>query len=301
MPARAHGNRDAEGGASAAHETRPDGKPGIGARGPEPEEHSSLEPAPGREIVIRPRYTLGTGSGASLPEPGMWLRDWRSRALLAVTGMLVFLLIVVLVIVISTGRDGSGQPGQAASQSPPGSPPPGSPPPGSPPPGAPSSSTRGSPFDAKPTVSASASAGTPAPGNVNTVYVNARLRIPAMTGSDSAGINLSSPPRVSLSYNYDESTGDLVYDPGLDDPPWASGDPIADLGSQAPSYSACRQAIISHPMDTNAQNLFHGHGYCLAVSQGEIAYVRITSISPGDGTNSGPVTLTTTLWQSENG
>jgi len=204
--------------------------------------------------------------------------------------MLVFLLIVVLVIVISTGRDGSDQPGQAASQSPPGSPPPGSP----------SSSTRGSPSDATPTVSASAPAGTPGPGNVNTVYVNARLRIPEMSDSDSAGISLvASRPKVSVEYG--ESTGDLVYDPADFDPPWVSSDPIADLGSQAPSYSTCRQAINSHPIDTNAQGLFHGHGYCLDVSQGEIAYVRITSISPGDGSNSGPVMLTTTLWQSENG
>jgi hypothetical protein len=258
---------------------------------PEPAQRSAPAPVSGREIVVRPGYTQSVartaGSSPPLTAPSTWLADWRTRALLAVTSVLIILFIAVLVIIVSVGHGASAQPEQTTSVSPPVNSPGKSPPP---------PRASGSPTPAASTANTRAPSRTPATGNAHTVYENKKLSIPPMSGYDVADINLT--PTAQVTFDSVTGSGDLVYYPP-DSPPWdQSGDPIADLGAQVPSYTVCQQAIETHPMDLSAQNLFQSHGYCLAVNQGEIAYVRIVSLVPGNSNISGPVVLRVTLWQS---
>ncbi len=138
---------------------------------------------------------------------------------------------------------------------------------------------------------------TPISANVHVLYQDVTLDIPPMSWTESTGITLSPIPSVSPATGI-ESTGDLVYD-NLQNPPW-SGDELADIGTQVPSYSRCEQLINRDPIDLTTQNLYQGHGYCLQVANDEIGFVRIVSIAPGDGNGgSGEITLVVTLWQSQ--
>jgi hypothetical protein len=56
-----------------------------------------------------------------------------------------------------------------------------------------------------------------------------------------------------------------------------------------------------HPMNLDDQSLIQGHGYCLQVSTGPdmIGYVKVISAPTGYVYNSPTITLSVTLWQSQ--
>jgi hypothetical protein len=131
---------------------------------------------------------------------------------------------------------------------------------------------------------------------VTTVYQDVAVTFPPLTGFAAAELSLTPQPQVTLG-QYGDPVPDLMYNPGT----WESGDPIADLGTGKPSYSACTTLIPLHPMNLSDQSLIQGHGYCLQVSTNPdmIAYLKVISAPDGYVYNSPAITLSLTLWQSQ--
>ncbi len=159
-----------------------------------------------------------------------------------------------------------------------------------------------------PTAASSAppSATAPTTGGVQAVYQDVTLHIPAMGPNESAGVTLAPPAEVTLNPGAG-SDDDLEYfnSEGVGDntstQSWylGSGDRLADMGTQSPSPTACKQLITTDPADLSTQNLEQGQGYCIQIADGGIGYFRILSMAQGDGNgDSGAVALTLTLWQS---
>lgn len=267
--------------------------PWTDPRLPEPRKPSTPDRAPGHTIAVRPRR-LPVPAGTSGQEPAAawaWARDPRTRVLLAVITLLVVTLLIVLVVVV-IAPSGAGKTTQPAA--------------GSSADRTTAPAARGTPSpsgdattQAPASPTATGSAGSGAAGQtdaVTTVYRSVAVTFPPLTGFGTAELSLTPRPQVSLG-SYGDLPTDLMYNPGT----WQSGDPIADLGTGTPSYSACMTLIQLHPMNLSDQSLIQGHGYCLQVSTspGMIGYVKVISAPSGYVYNSPAITLSVTLWQSQ--
>jgi hypothetical protein len=215
-----------------------------------------------------------------------------------VAALAVVLLVGVLIGVV-VARPGSAAPSAASGTS-------SSPSPISSPEGGTASATPAKTSTASPAAASTAppSATAPATGGVQAVYRDFALHIPAMGPNDSAGVTFS-PPAVILNPGLG-SDDDLEYfdledeDDNNYTPTWtlASGDTLADIGTQSPSFAACKQLITTDPMDLSTQDFEQGQGYCIQMSDGGIGYFRVLSMAQSDGDDSGAVALSLTLWQS---
>ena len=154
--------------------------------------------------------------------------------------------------------------------------------------------------------SAPPSATEPTTGGTRAVYQDVTLHIPAMGSNESAGVTFTPPAGVTLNpgigsdddleYFNLEGVGDSTSTQSWD---LGSGDTLADIGTQSPSPTACKQLITTDPMDLSTQNLEQGQGYCIQIADEGIGYFRILSIAQSDENgDSGAVVLTLTLWQS---
>jgi hypothetical protein len=154
--------------------------------------------------------------------------------------------------------------------------------------------------------SAPPSATAPTTGGTQAVYQDVTLHIPAMGPNENAGVTFTPPAEVTLNpgigsdddldYFNLEGVGDSSSTQSWD---LGSGDTLADIGTQNPSPTACKQLITTDPMDLSTQNLEQGQGYCIQIADGGIGYFRISSMAQNDGNaDSGAVVLKLTLWQS---
>jgi hypothetical protein len=124
-------------------------------------------------------------------------------------------------------------------------------------------------------------------------------------GSDQDYIYLTPPATAKLdpgdenSYGSPDAAWDLEYAPSADGQQWfvQTGVAITDLKAEPPSFSACQQALDGNAMNLETQDIIQGHGYCLTAQNGDTAYVFIDSLPPLDGGDSGPFTISVTLWQ----
>lgn len=262
---------------------------------PEPRRPGSPDRAPGHAIAVR-QGRLPVPAGAAGPEPAVaraWVRDPRTRVLLGLIALLVMTLLIVLVVVViaPSGAGKTAQPaaentaGRTAAPAARGTPSPSV------------DATTQAPASAAATRSGTAgSAAADQTGAVTTVYRSVPVTFPPLTGFSAAELSLTPRPQVSLG-SYGDPTTDLMYNPGT----WESADPIADLGTGAPSYNTCMTLIQLHPMNLADQSLIQGHGYCLQVSTspGMIGYVKVISAPTGYVYNSPTITLSVTLWQSQ--
>lgn len=221
----------------------------------------------------------------------------------AVAALAVVLLVGVIIgVVVARPRSAvpNAAPGTSSSAAPP----------------SPSSSTEDgtaspTPANASTTSPAAASsappnATAPATGGVQAVYQDVTLHVPAMGPNESAGVTFTPPAGVTLNpgigsdddleYFNTEEVGDSTSTQSWD---LGSADTLADIGTQSPSPTVCKQLITKDPMDLSTQNLEQGQEYCIQIADGGIGYFRILSMpqSGGNG-DSGAVALTLTLWQS---
>lgn len=260
---------------------------------PEPRKPGTPDRAPGQAIAVRsgrppvPAATRG-------PEPAAtraWAHDARTRVLLAIIALLVMTLLIVLVVVVIY-PSGAGKTAQPAANSTAGKT------------AAPVARGTSSPSGDATTQAPASPAASGGPGDgaagqtgaVTTVYRSVPVTFPPLTGFSAAELSLTPRPQVSLG-SYGDPTTDLMYNPGT----WESSDPIADLKAGAPSYSTCMTLVQRHPMNLADQSLIQGHGYCLQVSTNPdmIGYVKVISAPTGYVYNSPTITLSVTLWQSQ--
>lgn len=153
--------------------------------------------------------------------------------------------------------------------------------------------------------SASPSATAPATGGAQAVYQDVALHIPAMAPDESVGVTFAPLAGVTLNpgmnTDYELEYFNLQDGDGTPTRSWdlGSGDSLADIGTQSPSLTACKQSIATDPTDLSTQNLEQGQGYCIKLADGGIGYFDILSMAQSDGNgDSGAVALTLTLWQS---
>lgn len=247
-------------------------------------------PAPAYQPDLPPRRDIElTRVGGSLPpsspprQPG---RRWRNYAIL-VLAVVIAVLVAVIVVILHSAKGGttasaSDSPSVTASGGGSGS-------------GGSGTATSGPSASASPSVSASPSlSASPGPDGSTAVYSGVALTIPPLSGNDQAFVDLLIP-EVAVTGDVPEE--DLIVGTGG----WGSNPPVADLGTAAPSYSACLAALNASPMDLSTQNFVQGHGYCFRLptdDQGNpIAYVMFTLLTPDPNTGqTNKVEMQATMW-----
>jgi hypothetical protein len=134
---------------------------------------------------------------------------------------------------------------------------------------------------------------------VTTPYSGVTLTIPSLSSNQgqTASVDLLIP-RVSVIGDVKETDMSL-WSGGT----WNTNNQLAELGTQAPSYSACMAALNKYPMDLSTQTFQQGHGYCMQLTSdnepNDVVYIKFTELAPilnaGNGGTS-QVIMQVTRW-----
>jgi hypothetical protein len=128
-------------------------------------------------------------------------------------------------------------------------------------------------------------------------YSGDPLTIPPLNTGQIAYIDLADPPIARVEETPQEVDLDLNGGNG-----WDSRNPLAELGTSTPSYSACMAVLNNHPMNLSTQTFQQGHGYCTQLTSDnepdDVVYIKFTELMSDDTGNggSGQVIIQVTRW-----